>query len=230
MKQDNKEGRRYVIIKESDIVITHSGVIGMKWGIRKERYEQTRQKATNIVSQNKGSKSMNTQDLAAAEWMSKSIPDKVASEIFKSTIGIAAGYILTGQTDKLKDPAIIAKTAARILKSTATSAALKEVAYTRAINKRYKSTGEKDLSVKQYRRESLTPEGMIMKGTRVAMAISPIISAVAKQKLGTIAKNRYETNSRMEKWGPNLLDKKTSDVHTIYDDGYMSVLEKIKKG
>lgn len=31
-----------MIIKEADVVITHFGVQGMKWGIRKDRYEQKR--------------------------------------------------------------------------------------------------------------------------------------------------------------------------------------------
>ena len=31
------------------------------------------------------------------------------------------------------------------------------------------------------------------------------------------------------RWGPNLLDKKISEFHTTHDDGYLSVLERIKK-
>ena len=216
-----------MIIKEADVVITHFGVQGMRWGVRKDRYEQNRQKASNIVSKNKDSKGMNKQDLTAAEWMSKPVSDKIASEIFKNTINVAAGYVLTGTVSKLKDPKTIAKTAAHILKRTAMSTALKEVSSAAAISKRYKTTGEKDYSVKQYKRHSLTPEQLIMRGTRVAISMAPVFKAVGRHKLEAMAKRKYETNIRMEKWGANLLDKKTSELHTIYDDGYLSVLEKI---
>ena len=153
-----------MIIKEADVVITHFGIQGMRWGVRKDRYEQNRQKASNIVSKNKDSKSMNKQDLTAAEWMSKPVSDKIASEIFKNTINVAAEYVLTGTVSKLKDPETIAKTAAHILKRTAMTTALKEVSSAAAIIKRYKTTGEKDYSVKQYKRNSLTPEQLIMRG------------------------------------------------------------------
>jgi len=88
-----------MIIKEADVVITHFGIQGLRWGVRKDRYEQNRQKASNIVSKNKDSKAMNKQDLTAAEWMSKPVSDKIASEIFKNTINVAA--LLDKKTSEL---------------------------------------------------------------------------------------------------------------------------------
>ena len=38
-----------MIIKDADVVITHFGVRGMRWGVRKDRYEQNRSKAQNII-------------------------------------------------------------------------------------------------------------------------------------------------------------------------------------
>ena len=41
-----------MIIKDEDTIITHFGVQGMRWGVRKKEYKQNRVKAQNIINQN----------------------------------------------------------------------------------------------------------------------------------------------------------------------------------
>ena len=170
-----------MIIKEEDVVITHFGVQGMRWGVRKERYEQNREKAKNI----------------------------------------------------LKDPKEIAKLALNIAKKTATSTLLNEVSSTSSL-RRYDKSGAKDISRKQYKKHSLTPEIAVSRGIKLGMAVAPFVKTFGGVTVHTLAEYKRQrqaaVDARMKSWGPNLLDKKTSEFHTIYDDSYMSVLERIKKG
>ena len=66
------------------------------------------------------------------------------------------------------------------------------------------------------------------------MVVAPFVKAYGGVTVHALAERKRQrqaaVDARMKSWGPNLLDKKTSEYHTIYDDGYMSVLEKIKKG
>ena len=118
-----------MIIKEADVVITHFGIQGMRWGVRKDRYAQNRAKAKNILNAQSGNKEMNKNDLKAAEWMSKSIPDKVASELFQKTVKTivfqaAPAYLVSKSS--FKDKKVLLSIASKIVKDTATEVALKE--------------------------------------------------------------------------------------------------------
>ena len=222
-----------MIIKEADVVITHFGIQGMRWGVRKERYEQNREKAKNILKRQSDKKDMNTQDLNAAEWMSRSVPDKISSVFFKNAVGAVAMKMLFQGPESLKDPKEIVKLAAIVAKKTATSTLLQEMSSAASL-RRYDQSGAKDISKKQYKKHSLTPEQAVARGIKVAMVVTPFVKAYGGTAVHALAErkrhNQSVVDARMKSWGPNLLDKKTSEFHTIYDDGYMSVLERIKKG
>ena len=134
-----------MIIKEEDVVITHFGVKGMRWGIRKERYEQNREKTKNILKTQSRNKEMNVHDLASAEWMSKSIPDKISGVFFRNAVSTVANKMLIQGSESLKDPKEIAKLALIIAKKTATSTLLNEVSSTSSL-RRYDKSGAKDIS------------------------------------------------------------------------------------
>ena len=222
-----------MIIKEEDVVITHFGVQGMRWGVRKERYEQNREKAKNILKTQSRNKEMNVHDLTSVEWMSKSIPDKISGVFFRNAVGTVATKILLQGPESLKDPKEIAKLALNIAKKTATSTLLNEVSSTSSL-RRYDKSGAKDISRKQYKKHSLTPEIAVSRGIKLGMAVAPFVKTFGGVTVHTLAEYKRQrqaaVDARMKSWGPNLLDKKTSEFHTIYDDGYMSVLERIKKG
>ena len=222
-----------MIIKEEDVVITHFGVRGMRWGVRKERYEQNREKAKNILKTQSRNKEMNVHDLASAEWMSKSIPDKISGVFFRNAVSIVANKMLIQGSESLKDPKEIAKLALIIAKKTATSTLLNEVSSTSSL-RRYDKSGAKDISRKQYKKRSLTPEIAVSRGIKLGMAVAPFVKTFGGVTVHTLAEYKRQrqaaVDARMKSWGPNLLDKKTSEFHTIYDDSYISVLERIKKG
>ena len=163
-----------VIIKEEDVIITHFGVQGMRWGVRKERYAQNREKAKNIVGIQSNRKDMNKSDLAAAEWMSKSVPDKIANTLFKNAVGSVASQLIFKGPESFKDPKEIEKLALSISRSTAKKALITEATSATTL-RRYHQSGEKDLSKKQYKRNSLTPERAIRNGIRLGMVGSHVL-------------------------------------------------------
>ena len=222
-----------MIIKESDVVITHFGIQGMRWGIRKDKFAQNREKAKNILRTQAHNKQMNVVDKQAAEWMSRSVPDKVANMFFKDAVGAAVAQLIFIGPESLKDPKVIEKLALSVAKSTAKKTVIKEILSTSSL-RRYDQSGQKDLSKKQYKKHSLTPEKAIQNGIRLGMIVGPIVKRYGPMTIHTLAERKRErqaaVDARMKSWGPNLLDKKTSEFHTIYDDGYLSVLERIKKG
>lgn len=222
-----------MIIKEADVVITHFGIQGMRWGVRKERYEQNREKAKNIVKRQSDSKNMNVHDLEAAKWMSKSVPNKISSVFFRSAVSAAVGTVISKGPEALKDPKEIAKLVSTAAKKTATNALLNEMTSASSL-RRYDQSGMKDSSKKQYKALSLTPDQAIKRGIQVGIAVSPFVKKYSGRVVHELAnekrKRQNAVDERMKAWGPNLLDKKTSEFHTIYDDGYMSVLERINKG
>ena len=222
-----------MIMKESDVVITHFGVQGMRWGIRKDKFAQNREKAKNILRTQAHNKQMNVVDKQAAEWMSRSVPDKVANMFFKDAVGAAVAQLIFIGPESLKDPKVIEKLALSVAKSTAKKTVIKEILSASSL-RRYDQSGQKDLSKKQYKKHSLTPEKAIQNGIRLGMIVGPIVKRYGPMTIHTLAERKRErqaaVDARMKSWGPNLLDKKTSEFHTIYDDGYMSVLERIKKG
>ena len=221
-----------MIIKEADVVITHFGVRGMRWGVRKERYEQNRSKAQNIIK-NRGNKDFNKHDMEAAQWMSKSVPNKVSSVFFMNAVGTVGMALAFKGPEAFKDPKEVAKLAATVAKKTATTTLLNEMTSAGAL-RRYDQSGTKDVSKKQYSRNALTPERAISNGIRLGMVVVPFVKKYGPQTVHALAERKRarqsEVDARMKSWGPNLLDKKTSEFHTIYDDGYLSVLERIKKG
>ena len=222
-----------MIIKEADVVITHFGIQGMRWGVRKDSYAQNREKAKNILSVQSKNEKMNKNDLKAAEWMSKSVPDKVASQLFRTATVSLIGKLMLADISSLKDPKVLLSIGADAAMKTAIKGALKEATSASSM-RRYKQSGEKDISKKQYSKNSTTPEVAISRGVRFAMAVAPIVKAYGPISVHSLAErkrhNQSVVDARMKSWGPNLLDKKTSEFHTIYDDGYLSVLERIKKG
>ena len=222
-----------MIIKESDVVITHFGIQGMRWGVRKDRYEQNRDKAKNIVKVQSKKKDMNKNDLAAAEWMSKSVPDKISGVFFRNAVGTVAITLALKGPEALKNPTEIANIAKNVAKKTATTSLLNELSSASSL-RRYEQSGAKNISKKQYKKNSLTPEKAIINGIRIGMVVAPFVKTYAPGTIHALAERKRErqaaVDARMKSWGPNLLDKKTSEFHTIYDDGYLSVLERIKKG
>lgn len=217
-----------MIIQDSDKVISHYGVQGMRWGVRKDRsISGQRQKGSKVAAtlKKEGANTLAKKtDLKNAEWASRSIGDNLARSVAGAVaVDIFSEAVTTGDLPNVADP----KWGAKMAKTALLSAGLSEIQSRNAM-KRYTEEGKRDKTKKQYTKV-LTPERAIGFGVRAGIVAAKLGAAMGKKKLSSVMRNKVETEARMKKWGPNILDKKTSEWQTIYDDGYMSILDKIDK-
>jgi len=223
-----------MFIVDEERTLSHFGVTGMKWGVRRdaflERERALRNKAENIVKTQSKSEKANAFDVGSAAYMSKTAAQKIFSTVAMQIIGTIAAQAITGKlTTVVSDRAQLKRTITKIAMSSALKLGTTELKG-RGSLKRYTQKGEKDLSKKQYK--WMTPEHALAATIKTAVMMTPFLAAIGKQKLRSVVKNKYETQKRVDKWGDHLLGTKTSDMHTIFSDpeGYMSVLAKIPKG
>lgn len=218
-----------ILIPDHKKAITHYGVRGQRWGVRKEQVlaniRARREKAAKVTNElNKEGVGVikNRSDFDNANWASKSIGEKAARAITGAVArSVVTSFIVNQELPNFKDPAW----GIDIAKKAAMTYGTREITSQTAMN-RYTEAGKRDPSKRQHK--GLTPEHAIQVGVFMGVTAAPVIGAVAKQRLSSVLQNRAATRARMERWGPNILDKKTSDMETVFDDGYMSVLQKIK--
>jgi len=218
-----------VIINDDDKVITHFGIRGMKWGIRKDKNssssnEALRLKAKSVVKRQRELSSSTGADLKFADWMSKTTSQKAVAQLPNVASSVAIGYVISNALGIKFNKRILASAVIRGVRNAAIGTAVKEYAGRRVL-KRYTDSGDRDKTKKQYKR--LTPEVAISIGVATGVALAPIAGRVATAGLKSAVINKRKNEAAFNKWGANILDKKTSEFHTIYDDGYMSILEKI---
>jgi len=213
-----------MIVKDDQRVITHYGIRGMKWGIRNDGSADARRaKAKKITKNISTQDSMGAaSDFANANWASKTVPEKMFGAMANTIALDMLGSMATqGKPPDFKDP----KWAVNLVVKAATTYGIKEINSNNAL-KRYTDEGKRDPTKKQY--DGFTPEHAISLGIRGGLLAGRVAVGIGTKKLVDVVKTRRETEARMDSWGSRLFDTKTSDMHTIYDDGYMSILEKIK--
>lgn len=89
-----------MIINDNDKVITHFGVRGMKWGIRKskEQINSDRQKIKNILEKNKSD--INRYEKSSLKYAAKSPLQKAISTVAFSTVGPVLAYVMSKAQNK----------------------------------------------------------------------------------------------------------------------------------
>jgi len=222
-----------MIIINDERVISHVGVKGMKWGVRRdaflERERALRSKAEKVVKVQNSREKANVFDVNSAAYMSQSVSKKLFTTILSQTIGTVAMQALNGRLKgNLSDKTQLKRTITKIAVGSAMKIGLNELKG-RGSLKRYTETGKQDLSKKQYK--WMTPQHALAAAIKTAVTVAPFLAAYGEKKVREVGKRGKEDRERVEKWGDHLLGTKTSDMHTIFSDpeGYMSVLAKIPK-
>jgi len=215
-----------MIIQADQRILTHYGIRGMKWGIRNDKSGDARRSQANKVKSTLRKEGFgvvsNKSDFHEADWASKSVPEKLARQITTQVALNMLGSLMgKGKYPDFKDP----KWGLQIAAETALNYGVNEITSKNAM-KRYTDEGKRDKSKKQY--QNLTPEHAIRFGISAGILAGQVGAKAGTKKLSEVVKTRRETEARMDSWGSRIFDTKTSDMHTIYDDGYMSILEKIK--
>lgn len=225
---------RLIVQKNNQIIMTHSGVRGMKWGIRKaedlvrgERNLKT--KASNIVKQHKGKQSTNMSDIANAEWLAGTTGSKVGKTVAMSVGSAVLSLALSGKnfSSVLSNPAYLKKIAEGVAINSVRNFTMNEVS-ARVSMRRYKQDGTKDKSKKQYK--YITPEEVTKRAIKFGINIAPIARVMLNKPLREAESRGRMRRQQAESMVGRMLPKKTSDMHTIYEsvDGLTAILERIK--
>jgi len=219
-----------ILVDENRNIIQHYGVLGMKWGVRKSEYESLRNKAENVYkTQSSVKNNIPRADLKSALWLSKTTSQKVFSTAFSASVNALVSYNLTKALNPsaLSDPKKLVKTIGlNAVKNAAIMAVSKEIASKSAM-KRYTDSGQKDMSKKQYKH--ISPEQIGEKAFGLALRVAPLVIKAGTIGVKSAYVKKMENKARVDSWGNRLLNApgKGSTMHTIFDDGYMSILEKI---
>jgi hypothetical protein len=202
--------------------LKHYGVLGQKWGVITKREGDLRSKAKNVVKTQSKLASKTGLDVDSAVWMSKSVGEKAFQTLQIAAFSATMNYALRVGMGKKTD---IKQVALKAIKDAAVGVAIAEYGG-RSSLKRYDTSGKRDMSKKQYKH--LTPELAGAAAIYYGVKFAPLAGRLSKLGLQYAANKHAQNRARVDAWGQNILPKKTSEFHTVYDDGYMSILEKIK--
>lgn len=186
-----------------DNELKHYGVLGQKWGVITKRESDLRTKAKNVVSTQKTLANKTKSDVKNAEWMSQSLPRKVAMTVLPVvlTAGVSYGMSKVSKIPFSKDQ--VTRSLIAITKTSVAFAAIKEY-QGRSSLRRYDEQGSRNLSKKQYK--SLTPETMVGIGVSGAMTAYSIYKSLGGQKLSSISKSKVDAGKKFvdEPWDERL--------------------------
>lgn len=210
--------------------LSHYGVIGMKWGVRKDRAvgslkskvataQEKRafeKKRATAVSKRDAWKS-NSEDIKYAKYLKQPVGARVAKSIAYKTVGdVFLGSLLGTGADYSKFTAkdwgtTLAKNAPSALAETAFNTALAKSAMKNYdVNGRTITKGRND--------KIFTKEEVIKQTVTTAATAAKLGLALGSVKLNSVAKNARQNRETFEKWGGNILPEKISNLN-VWNDG-----------
>lgn len=196
----------------AESVLAHYGVLGMKWGVHKEREKQIRKRmatiqktqAKNLYSSDVKRFAYRNQPLAlrAGKMATVAIAQTLVSDAFSGKLG---NYSKQDVIKRMRNVALVTAANVKIEDSLAESAA-----------KRYTETGK----IKRGQKEKLlTKEDVIEESISIGMKALGILSLMRSVKVGNASYNQKQAgkiNGFLEDQLPNV----------IWTDGNTSIFDK----
>lgn len=213
---------QYPILYDSEL--THYGIKGMRWGVRKrtdsvvttsrtvaknvkDKNLATREKMKKVAANDKA----HIQDVQIAEYHSQSYTKKVASTVRKNIAKQVVKDILTGQVAHYKDRSLDdwRKVGMDIAKNSAKDLAVNE-ALAVSVASKYDSNG-KNKSGKENGRQIFTRETAATTAYSIGSKVYPFASAAAGMKYGQMKANRRRNEEKFNAWGGRILESPVYD-------------------
>lgn len=229
--------------------LTHWGVKGMKWGVRryqnkdgsltsagKKRYsvgdfiqskkDERKKEISKIRNiQKKQGKNLNYSDEKRLKYYKDPYVKRLGKAAASAAVQTVLSDIMTGKAGQYSSMSKkdVAKRVASILGSSASSVALNDY-LAKSTLKRYSDSGK---STKKS--GVITKEDAIEIGISSAVNVAPVLSIVAQMKMSQVANKNRMNRERFEKWGGNILSQKVDNVVWQSDDLKTAVIDNRKR-
>ncbi len=227
-----------IIIRSDPNTLQHYGVMGMRWGIRKDSVSELKEnlrkkiataqehekvlqeQARNIAAKKRTGNLSDRFDTKLSEYASQTLKEKVISETLHVGMSMAVSAVFDSAiSGKQLTMQTLLDSAVKSVKNRAIDIGAKELS-SRRLMQRYDKMGNKKPGSKSYKR--LNPEAKLYFGVKAAAKFAPRVAKFASKRVSSIRNKRQEARIA------DFMDTRFSDYSVIYENGNMSVLERNK--
>lgn len=204
--------------------LSHHGILGMKWGVRKEQEKAYRQKLTAI---GKNKSVANTTDAKRFKYRNQSLGKRVAKTAATQVAQMLIGDIFNGniqQYASMSKPELRKKLTQKAISLAVTTSAnvvIKD-ALAKSASNRYTNKGTR---VKGTKDKFMTKEDAIEIGVGAAVSAVPIAGVVLRKTMRQADTERRKNEAAFNRWGQNILPEKVDKFVWQSDDFKTAVID-----
>lgn len=204
--------------------LAHYGMLGMKWGIRKEKEIDYRSKMTSISNNQKAPQS----DLRLAQYRKQPLSVRLAKTAASVVVPMVLTEVVSGNTQRYsqmsKDQLTkhLVKKATSAVAITAANLAVND-ALAKSMSKRYDNSGTQKPGQKH---SEFTKEDKIKMGIKAAQIAAVPLYIFTNIKMSQIVRDRVQNKARFDAWGSNILSSKVDQVIWQSEDLKTAIVDK----
>lgn len=208
----------------NEITLIHYGVLGMKWGVHRNREKAYRDKLT-AISKNKSIHG--TSDEKRIKYRNQSITARVGKTAVSGVAQMLIADCLTGKISRYSSmskaelTAALTKKAFSLTATTATNVAIND-ALAKSASKRYTDSGKK---VKGTKDKLISKEDAIEVGISTAARALPVLAIIMDMKMSHVQAERRKNEELFNSWGRNILPEKVDHVVWQSDDLKYAIID-----
>ena len=204
-------------------VIRHHGVLGMKWGVRKDR-EATYRKKLTAISKNEN---IHKSDRKRIEYRNNSLAVRVGGSAASGVSQMLIKDIFSGNISQYHNmsKAQIAKKLTQVATHTIANVAIND-ALAKSASERYSDTGHQ---IKGNKDSIITKEDAIVMGVQTAVKATRVANVVLQMKMAQAYINKAKNEEIFNRWGTNILTDTVDNVVWQSEDFKTAIIDNRKR-